>query len=120
MSKGNRTVLEMVPGALSEYYDWIKSAAHGDKLVYWIGDLQYDRQVVISPTDLLRKDKRDEISALNVVASRLHDDAKAGLVKLTQKRLDVGVFEYRAMRYRVELPGQKQGTGIRNDNLVPA
>lgn len=120
MSKGKRSVLEMAPGALSEYYDWIKSAAHGDTLVYWVGDLQFERQIVISPSDLLRKNRRDEISSLNVLASRLHDDAKAGLVKLTQKRLDWGVFEYRAHRFRTEHPGQKQGSGIRNDNLVPA
>lgn len=97
-----RTVLDIGPGALAEYYEWIKNASHGDVLVYWKGDLQFERQIQISEYDLARSQRRMEISVLNVIASRVFDDAKAGLVSLTQKRLSDGIYEYRATRLRTQ------------------
>src|ERR1700688_2065136 len=95
-----RTVLEVGPGALSEYYDWMKDAAQGDVLIYWSGDLQYDRQVVVPEGDILRSTERHRITALNVVADRVLEDAKDGLLHLTQQRIGFSLFEYRATRRR--------------------
>jgi hypothetical protein len=114
-----RTVLEVGPGALAEYYDWLKDAAAGDVLVYWQGDLQYDRQVVVPENDVLRSSERTRIRALNYVADRVLVDARGGQLHLTQLRIGTNVFEYRATRRR-ELGGQPTVTEIRNDNLVPA
>ena len=114
-----RTVLEVGPGALSEYYDWMKDAAQGDVLVYWSGDLQYDRQVVIPDGDVMRAADRQRITALNVVAERVLEDAENGLLCLTQKRLGSSIYEYRATRRR-----QSFGTAVTsvlpNEQLLPA
>ncbi|MGX9944966.1 hypothetical protein ACTG4Q_21110 [Bradyrhizobium denitrificans] len=114
-----RTVLEIGPGALSEYYEWLKGAAHGDVLVYWQGDLQFDRQVVVPEGDVLRSAERTRVLSLNFVADRVHADSKDGLLHLTQARIGTNIFEYRATRRRVA--GSKPTVSeIRNDNLVPA
>jgi hypothetical protein len=114
-----RTVLEVGPGALAEYYDWIKDAAHGDVLVYWQGDLQFDRQVEVPADDVLRSAERTRIRALNFVADRVLADAREGLLHLTQLRIGTNLFEYRATRRRVS-GGKPSVSEIRNDNLVPA
>ena len=114
-----RTVLEVGPGALSEYYDWMKDAANGDVLVYWQGDLQFDRQVAVPADDVLRAAERTRITALNFVADRILADAKEGLLHLTQLRIGANLFEYRATRRRVS-GGKPTVSEIRNDNLVPA
>ncbi|MGJ4953145.1 hypothetical protein [Bradyrhizobium sp. HKCCYLS20291] len=95
-----RTVLDVSPGALSDYYDWLKAAPAGDVLVYWSGDLQYDRQVVIPETDVLRGNERLRLATLNVLADRVLEDAKHGHLLLTQKRIGTNIFEYRATRRR--------------------
>jgi hypothetical protein len=114
------TELEAVPGILSAYDDWMQDAKHGDMVVYWRGDLQYDRQVVISDNDPDRAEKRKMLSALNVLANRIIDDAKAGRVALTQKRLGYSTFEYRALRIRELRRTNNATTRLRDDNLVPA
>ena len=114
-----RTVLEVGPGALAEYYDWLKDAAPGDVLVYWQGDLQFDRQVVVPAEDVLRSAERTRVLALNFVADRVLADAKDGLLHLTQLRIGTNIFEYRATRRRVS-GGKPTVSEIRNDNLVPA
>jgi hypothetical protein len=114
-----RTVLEVGAGALAEYYDWMKDAAHGDVLVYWQGDLQYDRQVVVPEADVLRSSDRIRIRALNFVADRVLADSKEGHLHLTQLRVGTNIFEYRATRRRVS-GGKSTVSEIRNDNLVPA
>jgi hypothetical protein len=114
-----RTVLEIGPGAIAEYYDWIKDAANGDVLVYWQGDLQYDRQIKVPVDDVLRSSERSRIEALNFVASRVLQDTKHGLLHLTQLRIGENLFEYRATRRRIS-GGQPTVSGIRNDNLVTA
>ena len=114
-----RTVLEVGPGALSEYYDWMKDAAQGDVLVYWSGDLQYDRQVVIPEDNVLRSADRKRIAALNVLAERVLEDADDGLLCLTQKRIGFSLFEYRATRRRQSFG--KSGTSVLpNEQFVPA
>ncbi|SDK45416.1 hypothetical protein [Bradyrhizobium ottawaense] len=114
-----RTVLEVGPGALSEYYDWMKDAAQGDVLVYWSGDLQFDRQVVIPDGDALRTADRQRITALNVVAERVLEDAEDGLLCLTQKRLGASVYEYRATRRRQSF-GSSETSVLPNEQLVTA
>lgn len=114
-----RTVLEVGPGALAEYYDWVKDAASGDVLVYWQGDLQYDRQIAVPADDVLNASLRTRIQALNFVADRVLRDSKEGLVHLTQLRIGTNIFEYRATRRRT--PGGKPTVSeTRNDNLVSA
>lgn len=115
-----RTVLEVGPGALSEYYDWMKESAQGDVLVYWQGDLQFDRQVTVPSGDVMRAALAQRIAALNIVADRVFDDAKAGLLSLTQLRLGTNIFEYRATRRRQSYPGKSETTVLPNEQLVPA
>ena len=113
-----RKVLDVEVGALSDYYDWVKDAANGDVLVYWQGDLQYDRQVVVPEGDLLRTAERQRIGSLNLIADRVLKDAKAGLVHLTQLRIGTNIFEYRATRRKLPLIGNLSDTP--DDNLVLA
>jgi len=114
-----RTVLEVGPGALSEYYDWMKDAAQGDVLVYWQGDLQFDRQVTIPEGDVLRTADRQRITALNVVADRVLEDAEDGHLLLTQLRIGTSLFEYRATRRRQSF-GKSETSVLPNEQLVPA
>jgi hypothetical protein len=114
-----RTILEVGHGALSEYYDWMKDAAQGDVLVYWSGDLQYDRQVAIPEDNVLRAADRQRIAALNVLADRVLEDAYDGLLCLTQKRIGFSLFEYRATRRRHSF-GRSETPVIPNEQLVVA
>jgi hypothetical protein len=114
-----RTVLEVGPGALSEYYDWMKDAAQGDVLVYWSGDLQFDRQVVVPEGDVMRAADRQRITALNVVADRILEDAEDGLLHLTQFRVGTSFYEYRATRRRQSFGGSETSV-LPNEQLVPA
>lgn len=116
----NRTVLEVDTGALGEYYDWLQAASNGDVLIYWQGDLQYDRQVVIPQSDVLRTADRQRINMLNVIADRILRDAKAGELSLTQFRIGESIYEYRATRRRQSYPGQSKVSEIPNDNLILA
>jgi hypothetical protein len=113
-----RTVLDVAVGALSDYYDWMQAAAHGDVLIYWTGDLQYDRQVEVPENDVMRAADRQRVIMLNMVADRASKDAKQGLLHLTQRRISGGVFEYRATRRR-QLLG-KSTLVQPNDQLVLA
>jgi hypothetical protein len=113
-----RTILEVSPGALSDYYDWLKAASAGDVLVYWQGDLQYDRQVVIPESDVMRGNDRLRLSTLNVLADRILEDAAAGDLLLTQKRIGTNIFEYRATRRRRDYGSAKSKAP--NEHLVLA
>lgn len=85
------TYLDLGAGAVSQYNDWLEDALHGDALIYWTGDLQYDRQLGDLKTQIL-----------DTLASRIVRDAKDGILVLTQKRIAENVFEYRAHRIRPE------------------
>ena len=112
-----RDVLEPGAGSLSAYYEWFADAEHGAVLVYWTGDLQYDRQVEIDENDVLRTIERMERDALDITAKRIGKDANDGHLILTQKRLGVSVYEYRATRVRAAANDRARKS---NDNLVPA
>jgi len=93
-------VLEAGAGSLVEFYDWMKQSNNGDVLIYWTGDLQNDRQAHVDPYDIDAAERRIAVNALNVTASAVLRAAEEGLVALTQKRLEEGVYEYRATRIR--------------------
>ena len=115
-------VLEAGAGSLAEFYEWLHRSGHGDVLVYWTGDLQYDRQVQVDPTDPEAHEKQMTVSALNAVADAVLRANAAGFLELTQKRHDVGVYEYRATRLRAgfEKLQLKQFTRNQDANLVLA
>jgi len=96
-----RTDLDVGPGALLEYEDWLKRARHGDVLVYWVGDLQNDRQETFDDHDPSQEVRRKQIGALGFLADRIKSDARRKDVALTQKRLGEGRYEYRATRTRM-------------------
>jgi hypothetical protein len=112
------TRLDMAPGALAEYYDWLKASKDGDRLVYWIGDLQFDRQIDIPASDVLRATDRLNVAQLNAVASRILADSKTGDLQLTQKKLSESVYEYRATRRRQAFGSST--SVLPNDQLVNA
>lgn len=93
-------VLDVGPGVLQEYEDWLKNAVHGHTIVYWTGHLQYDRQVEYDPHDPGVADQRKQISVLNFLANRIRDDARIGHLRLSQKKLGENLYEYRAVRVR--------------------
>jgi hypothetical protein len=93
-------------GALTDYFDWLKKSKHGDILIYHEGDLQFDR---FSPEG---EDARSEAArtrgSLNAIANNVRADAKAGNIRLTQRRIGESKFEYRATRIRTEhITGKK-------------
>lgn len=95
---GSRQVTRLFPeqGMLTQYYDWFKRAKHGEVLVYWTGDLQFDRDTGNYPEadaaqDILCK------SLSGVADAILRDASKKGVI-LTQKRLGPSNYEYRATR----------------------
>lgn len=116
-----QTTLQNGPGCLSDYYDWFKGAPSGAALVYWRGDLQFDRDA----ENFRHLDDFDSqaphINALNVLANRVHADARDGHLILVQKRHGESDYEYRAIRRRpLELGGTARVTKLKNDNLVTA
>lgn len=93
-----RTVLDAGAGALADYYDWQHESKHGDVLVYWIGDLQTERQYVGDPDDPDFFTKKKRAMVANSLAERIIADNKAGLITLVQKRLGDHQYEYWAVR----------------------
>lgn len=85
---GTITVLRPENGALTEYYKWVDAANHGDTLIYWTGDLQFDRQTEAN-ADLI-----------DSIANRVLVGSTVGEVILTQKRVAPYQYEYRATRIR--------------------
>lgn len=93
-----RTVMDVGPGALADYYEWFKESREGDSLIYWRGDLRFDRDV----ENFRHADDFNErelpIKALDALATRIHSDAWDGYLLLVQKRIGVNDYEYRAVR----------------------
>jgi hypothetical protein len=96
-----RTVISVDPNALTEYDEWMKASGHGDVLVYWIGDLQFDRLTVFNDKTEEQSEDQKKINVLNALADRIRSDARRKEVALTQKRLGEMKFEYRATRRRL-------------------
>lgn len=92
-----RNTLDVGPGALSDYYDWFKNARAGDVLIYWKGDLRFDRDVENLPPGHTAENERDTMS-LDALASRIGKDAKDGYLHLLQRRIAENLYEYLAVR----------------------
>lgn len=116
----NRTVISVTPGALQDYDEWMKEAAHGDVLVYWTGDLQFDRLAEFDERDQSRDEDRKRVSVLNALADRVRAAAKRKELALTQKRVGEMQFEYRATRLRSSSGPTQAKARINNENLVLA
>lgn len=93
-----RTVLDAGAGALADYYDWQHDAHHGDVVVYWIGDLQTERQYMGQADDPQFERKMLRSMVANSLADRILADQKKGIVTLLQKRLGDHQYEYWAVR----------------------
>lgn len=92
-----RTVLDVGPGALADYYDWFKKAHAGDVLIYWTGDLRFDRDVENLPPGHTAEQERDTLS-LDALASRIGKDSDDGSLHLLQRRLGDNNYQYLAVR----------------------
>lgn len=111
-----RLELEVGAGALAGYYEWFRESREGDVLVYWRGDLQFDRDPANFPD--LDKEERERLSAVDALATRVMKDAREGYLLLNQKRMGPGVFEYRATRRRSAL--ERQLDEIKLRHALPA
>lgn len=103
--------LDNGPGCLMDYYEWFQKAAHGAILIYWTGDLRYDRDPDNCPADELGA-RRSGILALDQLARRILADAADGALVLLQRRIEDNVYEYRALRRRV-------GQGLQDRSASP-
>ncbi|TXM69627.1 hypothetical protein [Methylobacterium sp. WL120] len=112
------TELEAGAGALAEYYDWFKDARTGDVLVYWTGDLQFDRD----PTNFPEMDaeQRDSIGVIEGIATRVMKDAREGYLILNQRKLGESRYEYRATRRRLPKERSLDTKRTRHALAVPA
>jgi hypothetical protein len=79
---------------------WLRTARPGDRFIYHQGFLVVDRGAMSS----LRERERRRLDAL---ATAVRTAASAGLVHLLQKRLDVGTFDYLAVRARQDLASRR-------------
>jgi hypothetical protein len=78
---------------------WLRTARPGDRFVYHRGFLVVDR----GANSPLRERERRRLDALATAALAA---ASAGLVHLLQKRLNVGTFDYLAVKARQDLAGR--------------
>jgi hypothetical protein len=83
----------------SELTAWLGRAQPGDRVVYHQGSLALDR----GPTSSLQRRERRRIDDLATAARAA---ASAGLVHLLQKRLNVGTFDYLAVKAGQDLAGR--------------
>jgi len=92
------TKLHIGPSGLSDYYEWFRKAQHGDTLIYWVGDLQFDRDPQNAPD--ATEEQVQVLKTLNTIATRIVKDAGDKGLALFQRRIAYGIFEYRAVRLR--------------------
>lgn len=92
------TNLHIGPSGLSDYYEWFRTAQHGDVLVYWTGDLQFDRDPQNAPDST--EEQIQVLKTLDTIATRIVKDAGDKGLALFQRRIAFGIFEYRAVRLR--------------------
>jgi len=67
----------------------LENVERGQKIIYYTGDLMYDRTY---NTKLTKTNRRD----LNSLAAAIYDAYEVGRVFLTQKRMAPHVWEYQA------------------------
>lgn len=89
------------------YRAWLRLAARGDRLIYWVGNLARDRCLYLGPDDKPAFEdvapgdcifSFDEAAGINKLADDIFEDAKAGVVILVQRRRRGGDIEYLAIR----------------------
>lgn len=100
----SQTVLDLTDKAVLAYTTWFeRDSRHGDTLVYFTGDLAYERSLPIpDEDDLSRKDEYVRLVVLDALAARIKVDALNNELALTQRRVALNTFEYRATRLRPE------------------
>lgn len=103
-----RSALYPGPGMIADYHDWFDGASHGDVLIYYTGDLQYDRQAVYDESKTEEKADWAKTITLNAVADSIAYEAKRGNLILTQRRLGESNYEYRASRVRLNDAARRQ------------
>lgn len=103
-----RSALYPGPGMISDYHEWYDDARHGDVLVYYTGDLQYDRQGVYDEHKPEEKESWAKTIVLNAVADSIAYEARKGNLILTQRRLAESNYEYRATRVRLSDAAREQ------------
>lgn len=92
------TILDVGPGALADYYEWFRHARSGSTLVYWRGNLSFDRDIENFVGDSFYTEREPVVLALDAIAKRIFADGKDGVIILTQRKLGFDHYEYRAMR----------------------
>jgi hypothetical protein len=110
--------LEAGAGALAEYYDWFNDARTGDVVVYWEGDLQFDRDPKNFPA--LDDEQKDQIAVIDALAKRMMRDANDGYLVLSQRKIAENRYRYQASRQR--RPGERSldKARVRNADRVLA
>jgi hypothetical protein len=74
---------------------WLLTARRRDVRVYHVGDLAFDR-TPHGHTAEARNDDKARAEAVKEVGCIMHEASAAGIVALTQRRVDRFVFEYLA------------------------
>ncbi len=116
-----KTTLHLGPGAIADYYTWLQAARHGDMLIYYHGDLQYDRaQEFPTGTSKSEEGQRMRVCLLDALADRVSDDARTGVVTLTQRRIGPNVYEYRAHRVNLRQARSDQANEQSDAERLPA
>lgn len=84
--------------SLTEFIEWLQRAKTGDVCVYYVGDLQYDRQVEVSDDEPAAEAKRAQVRALNALANAIMRMQQERNIILMQKRVGPSQWEYWAVR----------------------
>ena len=79
-------------GSLAEFYEWMDESTKGDRLVYHVGDLMFDRNSDHFPN--ASPDQKRDIEALNSLAIRVLAHVREGKVRAFQRRVKENVSEY--------------------------
>jgi hypothetical protein len=83
-------------GALAEYTEWFGGSRAGDVVVYYRGDLQFDRDPDNFPG--LDAAQMLQMSGLSALADAVRRDAGAGYLILNQRKIGESNYEYLATR----------------------
>lgn len=98
-----RSILTPTQGALVAYDEWLEQSRHGDVLVYYTGDLQFDRdQPMPDEYDDSQRPELVRLTVINAIADRIRVDAGIQRVALTQRKIRESHYEYMATRLRPE------------------
>lgn len=91
-----RMTLVAGAGALAEYIEWFGGSRLGDAVIYYRGDLSFDRDPANFPD--LDQEGRDALAGIGALADSVLRDAKAGYLVLNQRKVGESNYEYIATR----------------------